>query len=181
VTRSLGLAWLLLALWTGLLVALRGMALAADSTLGAWMPHLGLVLLLALDGRLAAGRARLAAVVLAGVYAALGPGPPLAFLAGTLGVVGLTRSLRTVLEIDGPLGRAVVAGVAVMALALLVSLARAARLPLEGGEAATLELAWRGALGTALLALVLGARFARLPGLAPLLQGRPSTGLEGAR
>lgn len=166
------LAWALFGLYALWISALQGV-LAAPRALGAWTPDLALVLLLAWGGRLGPGRAELAALVVALARASLGADAPAALVAGYLGAALFAGLLRSGLEVDGPFGRALVAGVSAAALGLLVVSARSVALA-AAGAAVAVEGARLVPLAcaSALAALLLAPLLQRLPGLATLKRRR---------
>lgn len=93
----------------------------------------------------------------------------MALAAAALGALGLFAALRTVLEVDRALPRALLCGLGAWLSAQLLltgrSLALASESPAVRIEGVRL---WPGALATALACLVLAPLFVRLPGLAPL-------------
>ena len=161
------LPWILLFLWAAWLFALQGLA-ASSAGLGPWTPELGLVLLLALDGRVSPGRTRLAACLIAGARIAFSADPPLAVLAGYLGAVGFSGALREILDVDRGLARALLAGVLTLLLVGFWNLSRTLELAAEGLFAPAPGLAWRTAATTAIATLCLAPLLLRLPGITPL-------------
>jgi len=170
VRRPSLLAWALLALWSAWLHALQGQWAAASP----WAADLGMVLLVVLAARMPAGD-----LVKGGLAVALGRiavtiDPPAAVLVGLLVPMAVFGALRSVVVIRAGPARAVLAGLASALLAWWlahVHLVRAGGSP--AGLAASLDPgAWRTALSTALVALVLGPLFALLPGLALVTRRR---------
>jgi len=164
------LVFFVYAVW---LAALQGL-LAAPRHLGEWTPDLGLLLLFAWAGRLPGRRGLAAALSVALARAAFGADSALALAAGTLGALGLFALLRSGLEVDRALPRALVCGLcAWLTAGLLLStrtLALAAEVPSVSIDDVRL---WPGALATALACLLLAPLCLRLPGLAPLRRKRP--------
>jgi len=177
VNRSPVLPWILLLLWAAWAQAAQG--LLAGSA--AWIPDLGVVLLLSLAARLPHEALPGVALAVALGRIAVSVEPPTAVLAGMLALVAVTRGLRTVLEVDGLLARSLLAGLGAWVFALWLGEVHEARvlaestfhagsLPRVWAEQQPLVGAagWRGPLATAGVALVFGPAVARLPGLGPL-------------
>lgn len=183
-----GLAWLLLAVWAAWLYALQGLvvhlggagSLALGVPPGAWVPDLGLVLMLALAAELPASRVPLAALTVAAARAAVGIDPPVAVLAGYLGAASAYAALRRVV-VESRRLRVLATGLASLALGAWLIAARAARLPDPPPPAELFPVGWYvPALFTALAAVFPGALLLRLPGLGGLLpSGRPAGPLPG--
>jgi len=174
VTRGALLAWCLLAVWSAWIFALQGSLAAAG---GAWVPDLGLVLLLALAPRLSTASLPLAGLAVALGRIAVSIEPPLAVLAGYLAVVAFARGLRSVVEIRSALPRTLLAAACAFVLARWFAFVHEAReseaLALSSGLAPESwpELAawsWSVALASGVAALLLGPALVRLPGLSPL-------------
>jgi hypothetical protein len=171
VTRARAVAWVSLLVWAAWLFALQGL-FASSRVAGSWVPDLGLLLLLALEGRLREGgrlpqrRLLVAALVIALARAAFSSDPPLALAAGYLGVAGVLGALRQWVELDHPFARATLAGGAALALGAFWILS--AELPNEVLRA----LPWEPALATAAAAVVVLPALGRLPGLTPLARAR---------
>lgn len=169
--------WLVFLVWNAWFYAVSG-RLAAEPW-GAWLPDLGLVLLLGLEPRLTAGDARRTAVLAAIARAAFTADPAVAVFAGYLGAVGLARALRGVVEADSALPRSLVTGACALLFGLFLGVVRGARLsPLAAGAGTGLSadlvaLVGRGAVATALASLVLLPFLLRLPGLSPLRLATP--------
>lgn len=174
--------WVLVAVWGTWLFAIQGF-LAAHTWLDAWTPNLGLVLMLTLLGRVARAELYKVALALFFARAAVSIEPPVAILAVHLFVVALAYSLRGVIEISRPMPRSLLAGVNAFLFAAWFELvhrvrdardAAAAAVEVARGEGLieALAVGWPCALSTALLALVAGPLFARLPGLTPLWKTR---------
>jgi hypothetical protein len=176
VKGSLGLAWALFFLYAVWAAALQGL-LASPRQLGEWTPDLGLVLLFAWAARLPGGRGGPAALLVALARATFGGDPPAAVAAGSLGAFGLFAGLRTMLEVDRAVPRAILCGLcAWLSAHLLIGarlLALAAEAPAADLAAGLAVRLWPGALFTALLCLVLAPLCRRLPGLAALARRRP--------
>lgn len=165
-TRAPVLAWVLLGVWSAWLFAVQGLVASADS-LGTWTPELGLVLVLALDGHMRGRGARGVALLVSAARIAVGTDPPLAVVAGYLGFVGLTAGLRSTVEIDRPLPRALLAAAAALGLSAYW---RTCRILDAGDVVGGLDVlgVWPHAVSTAIAALFLPPVLARLPGLTPL-------------
>ncbi len=162
------LAWALFAAWITWFFALQA-RLSAGSSAAPWVPDLGLVLSLSLLARLEEREAPVLALVLALSRSAFSSEPAVALLAGSLGLVLLALAARSVVELTGPLWRALITGGLVLAFDLWLALVQAARSPdaigrLPVGAGALLA----AALSSATLALVAGPALAHLPGLTPL-------------
>ena len=184
-TRSPLLAWLFLALWAAWVSALQGLA-AGPGGLGRWVPDLALVLALSLAARLPAEDMLKVAFAVALGRIAVSIQPPVALLAGYLGILLFARGLRSVLELSGPLQRTLLGALAALLFTGWLAYVHAQR---AGGVAAhalapgaaadslrplAVALgAWPAALSTGLCALLLGPALARLPGLTPLRRRRP--------
>ena len=169
-TRAPLFAWACLVVWAVWLFALQG--LWATSRFGAWVPDVGLVLLLGLILRVTPRRARWAAVWIAVARIAFGADPPVAVLAGYLGFVGFCRALRGAVELERPLVRAVLGGLGAALLAFFWTAAREIEIDRHGVSPHLQGFYWQSAAATALAALLLGALPARLPGLVPLWKRR---------
>jgi hypothetical protein len=183
VTRHPALAWILVAVWGAWLFAARGAlagALGGATGAGAWVPDLGLVLLIALAIEMPRREVTLAALALAVARTAVSIDPPLAIFAAFGAVAVVARALRRGLDLRGTVQRFVLAGVAALAvhvwLALVhdvrssIELARAAEVvPHARGFAAAVALASPTALATAIASALAGPAFARLPGPSSLI------------
>ena len=165
--RSPRLAWLLLVVWCAWLYAAQG-ALASEPGIGPWAPDLGLLLLLALDGRMARDDARLAALLVALTRISFTADPPLAIFAGYLGAFWLSGRLREIVEVDRPLPRAILAGGLAALLSTFWIASRLVSLSSETAFALSPDMVWRGAVTTAVAALLFMPLLLRLPGLSPL-------------
>jgi len=176
VRLSTALAWGLFFLYALWAAALQGL-LASPRQLGEWTPDLGLCLLFAWAARLPGGRAGLAALAVALARASFGADPPVVLAAASLGALGLFAGLRTVLEVDRAVPRALLCGLGAWLSAQLLVGARTFALAAEASGASLAGVSWpplwRGALLTACLCLVLAPACRRLPGLAPLGRTRP--------
>jgi hypothetical protein len=182
VKRTLWLPWALLGVWAAWMFALQGMA-AARSASSAWVPDLGLVLLLGLAARVSHEDLPKAALVVAFARCATSIDAPVAVIAAYFGAIGLARALRGVFEIGGVLPRTLLAGACawlVTAWLEVVHVLRDARVAAQltgaspdlGQVVRALLGAWPTALATAFAALLFGPWLARLPGLTPLLKKR---------
>lgn len=163
------LAWLLLAIWMTWTTAVQS-RLAESPAYRLPPPDLNLVFLVSMA--LVVRRADLLplAFVAGSARLAFSLDPPQAvfFVTLALGAVGV--GARRALQLEGPVWRAVLAGIGAVAAALWFARARAVR----GIDAADLEplAALALAVSSAVAALVLGGLLARLPGLAPLARSR---------
>ena len=175
--RNPVLPWLLLVLWSAWAQAAQGL-FGSD---GAWMPDLGVVLLLSLAARLSTEHLFMVALAVTLGRVAVSVEPPTAVLAGMLALTAVARGLRSVLEVDGALPRGLLAGAGAWVLALWLSHVhqthvfaeaslQASRFSTVWAEYEPLSAAsgWRMPLATAVTALIFGRVFARLPGLGPL-------------
>ena len=165
------LPWVLLVLWSTWLFTLQG-RLAAGSLLGAWVPDLGLLLILSLDARVPRPLAWRVALVVGLARIATSADPPLAILVGYWGVVGLAGPLREIVLLDGPLLRTFFAGLMALAVGALLISAQRAQEPLAYLGASVFESTWRNALATGIWALLLLPLLRLLPGLSPLQRER---------
>jgi hypothetical protein len=163
-------AWLLFTVWAVWLFALQGVV-GAETSFARWMPDLGLVLVLSLVAQLEARDAPLLALCAATARVAVSAEPGIALLAGFLGIVGLALLARSVVELTGPVSRALVCGVLVVLFDGWLILVHTVRTPDLTG-AAPILLAWPAGITSALLALAAGPFFSRLPGLTPLRRRR---------
>ena len=173
------LPWLLLALWSTWLHAAQGWLAQG---LGPWTPDLGLVLLLGLAAKLAPEQLPPLALAVGLGRLAVSVDPPAAVLAAVLGVTLLARGLRTMLELEGPLQRTLLAGACAALVAAWLEHVHLARAVHAAGAAGALPRTfeglaagaptWRLALATGLAALVLAPLLVRLPGLTPLRRRR---------
>jgi len=158
-----------LLVWSTWIYAVCGW-LAATGALGAFVPDLGLVLLLALAPRVSPAEARVAALLVGLARAAFSADAPLAILAGLLAAVELSRALGGFVEADGVVARSLLAGAMALFLGILLALVHAARLDpavVRGSLPFPAGPVLRCALSTALAAGVAAPILARLPGLSP--------------
>lgn len=165
-------AWCLFTVWAVWLFALQGW-LGAETSLARWMPDLGLVLVLSLVAQLEARDALLLALCAALARMSVSSEPGVALLAGFLGIVGLALTARSVVELTGPVSRALVCGLLVVVFdgwLVLVHSVRAREL--AGPLPLSVLVAWPAGITSAVLALVAGPLFAHLPGLTPLRRRR---------
>jgi len=160
------LAWALLAVWLTWLFAIQA-RLGAGSAAAAWVPELGLVLAISVLAHLEEREGPILAIVLALSRSAFSSEPPVALLAGSFGLVLLGFGLRSVVELTGPLWRAVIAGGLVLVFDLWLALVHAAR-SLGAGPQVDVRPLLAAAATSALLALFASPVLARLPGLTPL-------------
>ncbi len=168
------LAWAMLAIWSSWIAALQGL-LVARSGLGAWVPDAGLVLVLACAARFDRRDAPLVALVAALGRLAFTIEPAPAVLAGFLVAGLLARAVASVAEVEGPLVRTVLAGLAGWGFAAWLELVHHVRD--GGGEDLLIALpsalrAWPVGASSALFAFLCASALARLPGLTPLRKPR---------
>lgn len=166
------IAWALFCVWAVWLFALSGW-LGADSGWARWMPDLGLVLVLSLLAQLETRDAPLLALCAALARASVSAEPHVALLAGFFGIVALALAARSVVELTGPLSRALVCGALVVVFdGWLVLVHRVRVHEVAGVLPLSVFIAWPAGITSALLALVAGPLFAHLPGLTPLRRRR---------
>ncbi len=163
-------AWLLFTVWAVWLFALQGW-LGADTSLARWMPDLGLVLVLSVVAQLETRDAPLLALCAALARISVSAEPGVALVAGFFGIIGLALLARSVVELTGPVSRAVVCGFLVVVFDGWLILVHGVRTPELAGTAPIL-VAWPAGITSAVFALLAGPVFARLPGLTPLRRRR---------
>ena len=170
-------AWGLLALWSTWLFALQGF-LASQGGVAAWLPDMGILILLMMDGRSSTRSMLLAVCLVSCARIGFSADPPLAIFFGYALLVSCMQVLRRVLEVDQPVIRALLAGLGFLAINKYWSLAR--NIALAGGQGQidsaiwTRDLpaaSWSMALATGLSILLLGSALMHLPGLTPLRRG----------
>jgi hypothetical protein len=168
------LGWLALGFWGAWLFALEG-AVCARLPGGFPVPDLPLLLLLSLSLAVPRSRARLAALVLAGLEAQFSAVPLVALAAGYLLAVGAGEALRLWLSPDAALTRGLAVGLAglLLELWLRLCLVRRTALPLEPARD-PYDGVLLAALATGLLAALCLPWARGLPGLS--LLWRPSGG-----
>ncbi len=103
---------------------------------------------------------------------ALSIDPPVAILAGYVGIAIAARGVRRLLALEGFLVRSAFALVASLALCAWLALAHRARATHGPGSAGPLLFDWGSAFATAAWVALLAPLFAHLPGLTPLRQRR---------
>lgn len=169
--------WSAAALWATWSFAAQGW-LGAASGGAAWVPDLGLALLVVLSSKLPRAELPWLALLFGAARCAVSIDPPVANLTVALGVVALARAVRGVIEVQSAIPRAVLAFLCALGAHGWLELTHSLRL--RGGAlgalgaqralepAAILADAWPTALATALTVLALGELLARLPGLTPL-------------
>lgn len=162
--------WIVLAVWTAWLFALQGWL--ASSGLGPWAPETGLVLLCIVGERVTRRRALVAALWIACVRIAFSADPPVAILAGYLGVAFAHQLLGSAIALDHPLVRALFSFAALLVLASFLGFARSLELSGLYGLAPESGPVWRSATATAIVALLCGPLAVRLPGLKALWKRR---------
>jgi len=166
------LAWALFAVWCSWCFALQARA-AASLSATPLLPDLGLVLALSVLARLEERDLPILALIVALSRSAFSSEPAVALLAGTLGVALLAMAVRSVVELTGPLWRAVTTGALVAAFDLWLVGAGAPR-AIDAGAGPSVGLGSLVAVGisSGLLALFAGPALAHLPGLSPLRSRR---------
>ena len=168
------LAWAMLAIWSSWIAALQGL-LVARTSLGAWVPDAGLVLVLACAARFDRRDAPRVALIAAVGRLAFTIEPAPAVLAGFLLAGLVVRAVATVAEVEGPIVRTVLAGLAGWAFAAWLELVHHVR---DGGGEDFLGVlpealrSWPVGLSSAIFALAFAGALARLPGLSPLRKPR---------
>lgn len=162
--------WVLFTVWAVWLFALQGF-LGAETSLARWLPDFGLVLVLSLVAQLEARDAPLLALCAVLARASVSTEPAIAQAAGFLGIIGLALTARSVVELTGPLSRALVCGFLVVVFDGWLVLVHSVRTSSLAG-AAPILCAWPSGITSALLALVMGPLLAHFPGLTPLRRRR---------
>ena len=175
-------AWVWVTLWATWSFAAQGF-IGDSFALGAWMPDLGLTLLLMLCARVPREDLPWLALVFGCARVAVSIDAPVANLAACFGAVALARALRGIVDAQRVLPRALLTFLTSFGAGLWLSLAHFARLRDEalaalGGfpalsTASLIVDAARGAAATAVFAFVFGGALAHLPGLTPLWRERP--------
>ena len=165
--------WIMLAVWSSWVTAGQGL-LATSMDL--WVPDLSLLMLLACAGRFESGDVPKAAVVIGLSRAAFSIEPAPALMVGLLASGTVVVGIRSVAEVNGPLMRTVLAAACSWLFAAWLVVVHIVRVE-RGGGSAPFELSfaltlWRGALTTAVAALVVGPPLAYLPGLTRLRRRR---------
>ena len=170
--RTSSLGWVCLVLWSIWLFGLEGL-LAGASAGQPMAPELGLALLLALAARMDRARARRAALLLAVVRSGMSADPAVAVAAAYLAAVELEALLRRNVDVEGVATRSVLAALAGAGLALWLPVVHEVR---SGSRVAAADWGFVEvlpvALGTGLVAAVLGGLLPRLPGLGTLYPKR---------
>jgi hypothetical protein len=161
------LAWALFVAWAVWLSAAQGWLTRGGGS--AWVPDAALVLAVVVLARCEAADLLPLALLTALARSATSGDPPIVLAAGALGALLAALAVRDALELSGPAGRALGAGLAAGLFQAWLGVAHAVRAP----HAVLDPLAAAGtalpvALASALLALLLGPLLARLPGLTPL-------------
>jgi hypothetical protein len=166
------LAWCLFVVWSTWMFALQSW-LGARGSAARWVPDLGLVMALSLVARLEVGDVPLCALLTALSRAAFSVEPHVVVCAGVLGVFALALAARSVVELTGPIWRALVCGALVFAFDAWLMLVHRAHPPATFGPfGVSVVSAWSVASASALLAWAAGPALAHLPGLAPLRRRR---------
>jgi len=176
VIRASPLPWILLTLWAVWLYGFQ--AFFAAASWSAWVPDVGLVLMLSLAARLPNAEVPRVGVCVGLAGAAVSVDPAAAVLAAALGAVAIARGVRSVIEIKSPPVAGLLAFTASLGVQFWLARVHGARIALELGAAAPASgefwtQAWPRALTTALVATFLGGVLAHLPGLTPLRRRRP--------
>ena len=171
-TLSRLLGWVLLLVWLSWSFALQS-RLASASPAGPFVPEIGLVLALAVLARLDEREVPVLALVVALSRLPYSAEPLVALVAGALGLCLLALSVRSIVELTGPLWRTLTTGAFVAVFDLWLSIVHAARhasgpAGLAVGPASLLAVAF----SSAALALFAGPALAHLPGLSPLRSRR---------
>lgn len=161
--RTPPFAWLWTALWATWILALQG-AWAAGSARAAWTPNLGVILLVAVAPRVGRGTLRGVVFVLWAAHSALSLDPPIAVLAGYLGVAAIYGGTASTFQLEGLAARAVAAGAISFLLSWWLFAVHVARLAPSAGIGLEFD-GWKGAAATVVSAAVLAPLFARLPGV----------------
>ena len=169
ISRILG--WGLLLAWLSWSFAFQS-RLAAASSAGPFVPEIGLVLAIAVLSRLDEREAPVLAIVLAVARLPYSAEPAIALLAGALGLCLLGLAMRSVVELTGPLWRAVAAAALVACFDLWLAVVHASRPAAEGGLPVGVGSLLAVAGSSAALALLAGPALAHLPGLSPLRSRR---------
>jgi hypothetical protein len=176
VTRGRALPWILLTLWAVWIYAFQ--AFFAAASWSAWVPDVALVLMLGLAARLPSADVPLVGLCVGVAGATVSVDPAASVLAAALGVVGMARGVRSVIEIKSPPVAGLLAFVATLCVRFWLAWVHETRIALELGVSAPPSpglwaAAWPGALTTALVAMLFGGVLAHLPGLTPLRRRRP--------
>jgi hypothetical protein len=165
-------AWCFFVVWSTWMFALQSW-LGALGSAARWVPDLGLVMALSLVARLDPADVPLCALLTALARSAFGVEPHVVVCAGVLGVFALALAARSVVELTGPVWRALVCGGLVFAFDAWLMLVHRARPPAGFGTfGVSIASAWSVALTSALLAWIVGPVLAHLPGLTPLRRRR---------
>jgi hypothetical protein len=180
VTRPGVLPWVLFALWELWLSAAQGVALEV-SGLSAWVPDLGLILLLSLSAELERKDLPWLALWFALARASQSVASPASILAASLGLVLVVRGLRTVVELRDLPSRCLLVAASALALERWHALVDARRaLAAPGIAPEFLQAAWDAqvgdwpagawtrALSTVVFTLLFGPALLHLPGLSPM-------------
>jgi len=176
VTRASPLPWILLTLWAVWIYAFQ--AYFAAASWSAWVPDVGLVLMLSLAARLPSTDVPLVGVCIGVAGAAVSIDPSAGVLAAALGAVAIARGVRSVIEIKSPPVAGLLAFVVSLCVQFWLAWVHTTRIALELGASAPASdglwaQAWPSALTTALVAMSCGGVLAHLPGLTPLRRRRP--------
>ena len=171
------LPWILLTLWAVWIYALQ--AFFAAASWSAWVPDVGLVLLLSLAARFPSADIPLIGLCVGVARASISVDAAASVLAASLGAVGMARGVRSVIEIKSPPVAGLLAFVVALCVHVWLAWVHEVRIASELAASAPPRLfgfwsqAWPCALSTALVAMLFGAALSHLPGLSPLRKRRP--------
>ncbi len=180
---STGIAWLMLLVWATLAASLQlawtHRLVPFGGHLAWWLPDACLVLLIALSVHVPMRHVMTATLVLAIARLGFTQDPPAAVLAGYGWVALWIQALRTAVDVNGVVPRALIALVAALGMAVWGQVVHATRHGFHEHGLVTseqvLDMARQsipGALVTCVVVGALGAVLAHLPGLSPLYQVR---------
>lgn len=169
-TAARWLGFGLFTVWAVWLTGIQGW-LVSVSPAARWIPDLLLVLVASVVARLESTDAPWLAVCAALARASVASEPPVALLAGFLGVIAIALMVRSVVEITGPLWRAVIAAGMVLVFDGWLVCVHRARLP-DAALSISVLAGASVAVSSAVLAVLAGPMLARLPGLTPLRRRR---------
>jgi hypothetical protein len=159
--------WALFFVWAVSLAGLQG--IFARHATSAWVPHIALVFAVLVLARCEVGDLARLALLTAFALAATSGEAPIVLLTGVVGALLVALTVRGALELSGPFGRTLATALGAGVFQTWIVVARDVRASEHGVDfAAALHTALPVALASALVALVLGPLFVRLPGLTPL-------------
>ena len=162
-------AWLIALVWLAWAAAIDTQ-LFAGSNSSSWVPNLGVALFVAWSVRMEVRALWVLACLAAIARASFSVEPPIAILVGHLAVVMAVRFGRRSFDLARPLGRSLVAGAVASGWIFWTWLVLVAR---HGeGASPSWEVLTSAAASTAVLTLLLGGYFAKLPGAGVLLEKR---------